>query len=190
MRVLIFDVETSGLPDYSAWGDPARQPHIVSLSARAYEDGKPARSVYSNLIRPQGFSISAEASRVNGITQQDAARYGVPILAALASLAEMAKTAKCIASFGLDCFDVPMVRVELMRLGKTTQFPPPGPEHFCVKKHAAALCKIPGENGNYKMPSLASACLSILGRPLVQRDPLGDLDAVSELFFALKSKGM
>lgn len=189
MTVLVFDVETSGLMDYTAPEKLDAQPHIVRLTLGVYEDGE-LDSVHSFRARPEGYTISEAASSVNGITQRDAAQRGISIKSNLSVLCQAVKTAKVCASYGLETFDGPMVRIELQRLGIFGPFPAPGCESFCVKRAATPICKVPDEEGGYRAPSLETASLTILKRPITSRNAMDRLNAVADLYFELRRRGL
>jgi hypothetical protein len=187
MRALIFDTETTGLIEPG--GPVEAQPHIISLTAGVYEDGELLSSL-NTLIRPEGYAISEGASNVNGISQRDAAQRGVSIKTGLSVLCQFVKTAPVCASFGFETFDAKMVRVELHRLGIFGQFPPAGVEGYCVKKAATPICKVPDEDGGYRAPSLETASLTILKRPITSRNAMDRLNAVADIFFELRRLGL
>lgn len=66
-RTVIFDSETSGLPVNG--GELAVQPRIIELGAVFVENGEIVGK-YSQLIRP-GFDITAEITKITGITNED-----------------------------------------------------------------------------------------------------------------------
>jgi DNA polymerase III subunit epsilon len=189
MRALIFDCETTGMIEYRADEKDSRQPHIVALAAGVYEDGSLLSSM-DVLIRPDGFTIPEEVSKIHGITQRDAAQRGVNLRVALSMLCHFARTAPICASYGLETFDAKMIRLELARFNIETVFPPAGVEGFCVRKAAQAVCKVPGDDGGYRAPDLATASLTILQRPLRSRKLMDQVGVIAELFFELKSRGL
>lgn len=189
-RVLAFDLETSGLLDYKAEADASHQPHIVALAAIIFEGGEQTGEGFSFLVRPEGFTIPESATKISGISQRDAARRGIPARVAVSCLTNLSKTVNVITSFGFESFDAKVVRCALARMKVDCLFPPVGAEGFCSKDAAKALCKIPGEEGSYKAPDLATASLTLLNKPLRGRNVRDRAVLAGELYLAIKAKGL
>ena len=72
--ILVFDVETTGLPLWNEPSEDPRQPHLVQLAALLVDDD--TRQVISTLdviVRPDGWLIPEDVAAVHGITTERAA---------------------------------------------------------------------------------------------------------------------
>jgi DNA polymerase-3 subunit alpha len=77
---IIFDTETTGLPrdkNMPAVLLKDNWPDLVSLSWRTYKDGTLAKA-HSYLIKPDGWTIPEEATKIHGISQAKA-ETGFPL---------------------------------------------------------------------------------------------------------------
>lgn len=158
IRALIFDTETTGLPrdkHVPASNQRGNWPDIVSISWRVYENGV-CRKKESYIIKPDGWTIPAESTRIHGITPA-MAEEGANLQTALAAFLEDIATAQIIVAHNLS-FDRQVVLNALKwRLGlKTVTWSPLA--DFCTGILSTNELKLPfmGRNasGNYKMPSL------------------------------------
>lgn len=113
--ILFYDSETSGLVEFSKPSSDPCQPYIVQIAAElcVEETGKTLGAI-NLLVRPEGWSISAEASAVNGITDDFADKHGVPIKSVLDSFLELWCNADQRCGHN-ESFDMRMVRIAIMR---------------------------------------------------------------------------
>lgn len=130
------DTETTGLP----YG--GEQPRIVSIAWIVAERLETPRAVRGAIVRPEGFSIPADATRIHGITTERALRDG----RALAGV--MAAFAADLSAFGVRgvvahnlAFDRPVIEAEYARLGHASPLAPL--EGICTMR--AARRAWPGE---------------------------------------------
>ena len=114
---LVFDTETTGLPaNFNApVTDSANWPRLVELAWGVYgEDGK-QQSEGQLLVRPMGFDIPAEATRVHGITTEQATAQGVSLGEALGQLVAAADGCQYVVAHNLE-YDLAIVGTELHKL--------------------------------------------------------------------------
>ena len=80
--MIFFDTETTGLPlvrGVSALEKKGIWPDLVSLAWRIYNDkGELGKMVYS-VVKPDGWKISAESTKIHGITTEYALEHGRPL---------------------------------------------------------------------------------------------------------------
>lgn len=110
---LFIDTETTGLPKGGV------QPRIVSIAWIVADTPTRHQSYRYMVVRPDGFQIPADATRIHGITTERANREGVALALALEGLALDIGThrpARVVAhNLG---FDRPIIDTEYQRLGK------------------------------------------------------------------------
>jgi DNA polymerase-3 subunit epsilon len=75
---IVFDTETTGIPDWKAPSEAEHQPHIVQLAAQQFESetGKIIQTI-DVIIKPNGWVIPAEVSEIHGITTEYASDVGI-----------------------------------------------------------------------------------------------------------------
>ena len=158
IRAVIFDTETTGLPrdkHVPANNQKGNWPDIVSISWRVYENSV-CRKKENYIIKPDGWTIPAESTRIHGITPAMAAE-GVSLQSALGAFCDDIATAQIIVAHNLS-FDKQVVLNALKwRLGLRTVAWSPLAD-MCTGILSTNDLKLPfmGRNvpGNYKMPSL------------------------------------
>ena len=78
MSIMVWDVETTGLPDYKARSHDPRQPHIVSLAWVSFTPEGKEIGEHHVLVRPDGWRSSPQAELVHGITYERGMDEGIP----------------------------------------------------------------------------------------------------------------
>lgn len=192
IRYFFFDTETTGLP--RSWNAPLEDlgnwPRMVQLAwIVADESGTPLREV-SRIIRPDGFTIPADASNVHGITTALALERGIPLSDALAEAA-LAMSSACQLVAHNIAFDEKVLSAEFLRLGL------PDPlarfrrrDRRCTMRESTDWCGIPGRYGP-KYPNLTELHLRLFGKPFEgAHDALADVRACEAAFYELRKRGV
>lgn len=109
MTSLVFDTETTGLPNYKAPVNDKSQPYIVQLAAILLDDNDETIMEFNTIIQPEGWTVPEAAAAVHGITTDKAQRYGIPILSALHIFKKMYDKADYLVAHNID-FDLRMLR--------------------------------------------------------------------------------
>jgi len=86
----VVDTETNGLPSYfyprvknfKDW------PRLVSLAYKLEAEGETSE-VEELIVKPEGFEITQQSSKIHGITQEAALRDGIPLKEALSRFFEL-----------------------------------------------------------------------------------------------------
>src|SRR5271168_3679443 len=79
MKLLAYDTETTGIPDYHSPSDGETQPHLVQLGSVLIDsDTKEELHATNFLIRPDGWEITPEMTAIHGITHERAMDEGIP----------------------------------------------------------------------------------------------------------------
>ncbi len=186
---LFFDTETTGIP--RNWRAPVTDltnwPRIVQLAwLECDEDGAVVREA-SVLVKPDGFSIPAEATRVHGITTDQATTQGVPLSEALTAFS----AATAVRSIGVAhniSFDESVLGAEFIR----TRLANPLSRliRVCTKEVSTDYCQIPGPYG-YKWPTLEELYERLFDeRPEKSHDAATDARTCARCFFELKRLGV
>lgn len=197
--VLFYDTETTGLPLFNEPSEDPRQPHIVQLAALLVDlDTRKTLASFDLIVRPDGWLIPDEVSKIHGITHELAMDVGVSESIAVGMLRELWRESKPRLRVGHnESFDARILRIALMRhedapLADAWKAAPAE----CTAKMATPVCKIPptdrmraaGRN-HYKTPNLSEAVAHILGANLANaHSALADATACRDIYFALTAK--
>jgi DNA polymerase-3 subunit epsilon len=76
--ILVFDTETTGLPDFKARSHDPSQPHLVQLALVTFDEEGNETMAQSVIIKPDGWVISPELTAIHGISQERAMDEGIP----------------------------------------------------------------------------------------------------------------
>jgi DNA polymerase-3 subunit epsilon len=149
---LFFDTETTGLPkDYKApESDLTNWPRMVQLAYLLYDQKIGIVSKGNYIIKPIGFDIPLESSRIHGITKDRALRDGTDLTVVLDTFNSMLIKADYLVAHNID-FDKKIVGAEYLR--KNYKNPIPSKKMICTMASTTNYCAIEGKYG-YKWPSL------------------------------------
>ena len=189
---LFYDFETTGFPLYSEPSEDPRQPHIVQLGAQLVNMN--TRKVVSSLdiiVRPEGWSIPAEATQVHGITTEMAMDLGVPEGAAAEMLLELWKpTAPRLRIGHNEGFDARIMRIALMRhVDEHTADIWKGGPKFCTQPASTRILNQDRRAGGEKSKTanLREAFEFFTGRPMANaHSAMADVDGCKTVYFAIQ----
>lgn len=185
---LFFDTETTGVPkNYKA---PASEinnwPRLVQIAWLLVDaDGVETKSA-EYIIKPNGFSISAEASKIHGITNEIARQTGTVLPTVLAELrADMAAVDLLIAH-NIQ-FDEKIVGAEFLRDNQSD--PIAQKTRACTMLASTHFCQIPGPYG-FKWPKLQELYTKLFQEDFANaHNALADVRACAKCYFELKRLG-
>ena len=163
MKYLVFDTETTGLPDWSKPADAEGQPRLASWAMLFVDEDLEVERRHCGLVKPDGWTMSLEAQAVNGLTQERLEADGVSVTKALVELQFAISQGRTLVAHNLS-FDTKIMRGELRRI----QFSDDGcSDGICTMRALTQACGLPKKTGNgLKFPRLEEACKIILGREL------------------------
>jgi DNA polymerase-3 subunit epsilon len=185
---LFYDTETTGLP--RSWDAPmsrvANWPRMVQLAWMIYDEDGTLESKANYIIKPEGYTIPLDASKVHGITTEIALKTGVDLRETLIEFVSVVEKAKLVIAHNMD-FDEKIVGAELIRTEiESKLFEKP---RLCTMKTTTNLCKLPGPYG-YKWPKLIELYSILFGSDFEDaHDASADVAACAKCFFHLKEKG-
>lgn len=185
--ILFFDTETTGKADFHAKLDAKWQPHIVQMAALVTDDAGNEINSLSTIIRPDGFEIPAEASKIHGITTERARDVGIPLLPALDVFRFFCLTTNRHVAHNID-FDRLVLNCEFHRGG----MPLMGHEKiFCTMKAMTPICKLTGAYDDWKWPKLIEAHNHAFGVGFDgAHDALADVRACAKVYFWLQAQAV
>lgn len=191
MKVLIFDTETTGLPEdsYASFHDSAKWPHIIQLSYIMIDTETKEILEYSDRIVKLDTSviISPESIAVHQITREKSETQGIPIKEVLTEFVKTIQTADLIVGHNI-IFDKRIITVELYRHDmKNCFYNRNGAiSEYCTMKRTTDLCAIPrvnkktGETYN-KFPTLTELHTKLFGSA-----PKGTHNAIADVMICLR----
>ena len=194
---LVLDTETTGMFDFKKASDAEGQPRMIQLAALLVNDAKQMMSCFSLLIKPDGWTVPAEATAINGITTEDCVRYGVPVCQALEMFRALFERADLTVAHN-HSFDQKVIRGEAKRMQSGPPFIAVLREwrdqikpQFCTMQMATAACKLPKTStrgaGGFKWPKLEEAYEILCGKKMTgAHDAWTDARACAAVYFKLK----
>jgi DNA polymerase III epsilon subunit-like protein len=169
MRVLVFDTETTGLPD--DYTIPAKQrrgnwPHIVSISWILLENDVPV-SVKSFVVKPRGWIIPTSSTEIHKITHQYAVEKGVDLEYVITEFIK--ERYDLLVAHNLNFDENVLVNAIYWDLGRFNfeEFPHP---KRCTMTIGRSICKLPSSNPKYfKSPKLSELYAYVFnGKPSLE----------------------
>jgi DNA polymerase III epsilon subunit-like protein len=186
---LIVDCETSGLP--RNWRAPvsevANWPRAVQVAWALYDARQERVLAETRIVRPDGFTIPADAVRVHGITTERAMAEGRAVADVLGALAEAASSARVVVAHNA-AFDASVLGAEYLRLGRQPPFT--AETMICTMRQSAEFCRIPGPYG-FKWPTLDELHAKLFGIGVAGAHDAGaDVAACAACFFELVKRSV
>ena len=140
---LVFDTETNGLPGNVRY--PAEYvlnwPNVVQLSWGIYDHDGNEVKFYDYIIKPKGFTITEESSKIHGITNEIARREGHAIKDVLYQFKESLKKVNYIVAHNFH-FDINALGAEYIRNNIKLSYKSIKKE-ICTMKLTTKFCNIP-----------------------------------------------
>lgn len=188
--ILFFDTETTGLPiNYKAsYTNTDNWPRLVQLAWILYHDGVEV-SNGDFLIKPDGFIISEDASKIHGHDHDKCNEYGVDLKFVLNKFWGDIRESDVMIAHNID-FDKNIAASEYHRMGaqthaKSFMMKP----MFCTMKASTNFCKLPGNYG-YKWPKLEELYKILFNEELENtHDALIDIQATAKCYFKMLEMG-
>ncbi len=187
---LFFDTETTGLPrTYRASiKDLENWPRVVQLAWLSYNHSGKLLSENNYLIKPEGFIIPKEATKIHGITTKTALANGYDLNVVLNQFARDVKKASLIVAHNID-FDEKIIAAEFLR--KKINHALSKKPKVCTMRSSTDFCEIPGYYGNFKWPNLRELHSTLFDHDFEDvHNALADVKACAKCFFELKKQGV
>ena len=186
---LFFDTETTGLPkNYKApVSDIKNWPRLVQIAWLVTDDGGKEIKSAEYIIKPNGFSIPAEAAEIHGITDEIASRSGVELKPVLEEIAADISTVAVLIAHNIQ-FDEMILGAEFLRMESLNHLE--GKLRKCTMKASTNFCQLPGPRGN-KWPKLQELHLRLFRKGFDNaHNALADVRACSKCYFELRRVGV
>ena len=148
---LVFDTETTGKADFKKAAIDPCQPKMVQLGAILYDPEWFPRLELNLLVKPDGYEIPEQASKIHGITTEVATKYGWDLADVLCAFNRLVARCGLVAAHNFD-YDQLVLNNAWHRAKGQFEWP----KWRCTMKEMTPICKLPGYYGP-KWPSLQEA---------------------------------
>jgi DNA polymerase III epsilon subunit-like protein len=179
--ILVFDTETSNLPQRNLPLDHHAQARIVQFGVLLLDEQFNERASFCSLIKPDGWIIQPGAQAAHGITQEQCQKYGIAIESALRLFEALRARAFCITAHNIS-FDNELLNTE--RTLQNVSSPDFVDGEYCTMHLMTPICKLPKRNGgDYKWPKLQEAYKHVTGKEFEgAHGALADCKATATIF--------
>ncbi len=183
--LLFFDTETTGIPrNYKApVSDLQNWPRLVQIAWLLVDAEANEISSAEYIVKPEGFTIPKEATKVHGITTAMARQQGVELSTILSAIAPVIESATLLVAHNM-AFDEKILGAEFLRAGYANRVE--SKKRRCTMQAATNFCRIPGPYG-YKWPTLQELHLKLFKQSFPgAHQALVDVRACAACYFELK----
>jgi DNA polymerase III alpha subunit (gram-positive type) len=188
-KYLFFDTETTGLP--KRWDLPAANtdnwPRLVQIAWIIDNEDGDRLYQQSSIIKPEGFKIPEDASKIHRITTEIALEKGEELKEVLKKLAVHLVKCDCIVAHNI-AFDEKIIEAEMIRKKVPISF-----QHYdkvCTMLQSVNFCKKQGPYG-YKWPRLQELYIDLFEEDFEEaHNAFADISATAKCFWELKRIGV
>lgn len=188
---LIFDTETTGLPkNFNApLSDSDNWPRMVQIAWQLHDDKGNLIENQDYIIKPEGYDIPFNATRVHGITTKMALEQGRDLKEVLEEFAQVLQ--KTTVGVGHNIiFDYNIVGAEFIRKGMNNLLEKiPQADTMLL---GTDYCKlVGGKSGKYKPPKLGELYEKLYGETFDEaHNAAADVNATAQIFFEMMRVGI
>jgi DNA polymerase III epsilon subunit-like protein len=192
---IFFDTETTGLPkNYKApITDIDNWPRLVQIGYIVYDvlDGGECQEYISRefIVKPEGFTIPEEVSKIHGVTQEMAMNVGIPVNVVLPTFLGWLSLCDEVVGHNLS-YGMHVIGAECVRMQMADPFMEKSLYDTMLK--GTNFCKLPGRRpGEYKWPKLTELHLALFHEQLPQtHTALDDIRQTSKCYFEMRRLGL
>jgi DNA polymerase III subunit epsilon len=182
---LFFDTETTGLPlNWKApISDSKNWPRLVQIAWILFDCEGNRISAKDHIIKPEGFTIPKEASRIHGITNDIAINKGIDLKEVLYLFNKEIDIANILVGHNIS-FDLKVVLAEMFRRNIKSDIDKI--HKICTMEASTDFCKLPGNYG-YKWPKLSELHFKLFGSDFEEAHNASvDIEITAKCFWRLK----
>jgi DNA polymerase III epsilon subunit-like protein len=185
---LFFDTETTGLP--LNWKAPVSDlnnwPRLVQLAYLFYDRNGNKITGGDFIIKPEGFIIPKDASRIHGISTEWANQEGNPLQTVLDEFQGLIDEAEFLVAHNMS-FDEKIMGAEFLRKKMPDSIATK--RKICTMQSTTNFCAISGPYG-YKWPKLSELHYKLFGTGFDEAHNASvDINATAKCFWELKRLG-
>lgn len=184
---LFFDTETTGLP--RNWKAPVTDlnnwPRLVQLAYLFFDKDGNELSSGDFIIKPVGFTIPTESSRIHGITTELANREGHPIKSVLQNFNNLISQSNYLVAHNIS-YDEKIIGSEFLRNGMTNTTL--AKNKICTMQKSTNFCAIDGPYG-YKWPKLSELHFKLFKTGFEEaHNAAVDINATAKCFWEMRKR--
>ena len=182
---LFFDTETTGIPrNYKApASDLKNWPRLVQIAWLVTDAKGIEIASAEHIVKPNGYTIPPDASKIHGITTEVALQKGLDIRAILDPLVRDIDKASALIAHNIQ-FDEKILGSEFLRAGYKNHVE--AKQRKCTMQSATNYCRISGPYG-YKWPTLQELYVKLFDEDFTgAHRALVDVRACAKCYFELK----
>ncbi|MEJ6754008.1 MAG: PHP domain-containing protein, partial [Flavobacteriales bacterium] len=184
---LIFDTETTGLPkNFNApVTDSDNWPRCIQLAWQVHNDMGEMIEVKNFIIKPEGFDIPFNATKIHGISTERAIKQGQDLKFVLEEFNKSLEQVYFVIGHNVN-FDINIVGAEFHRVQEETKLMEMGKLDSCSEK-TATLCQITGgRGGKFKLPKLQELHQFLFNEEFAEaHNASADVEATTRCFLEL-----
>src|SRR3989338_178577 len=186
---LFFDTETTGLP--RRWKAPVTDldnwPRMVQIAWINYDKDGTETGKESFIIKPEGFTIPEESTRIHGISTERAIREGEELLTVLQKFKDDMHVAETLVAHNMS-FDEMIVGAEFLRERMASDIS--SIKKICTMEGTKEFCGLEGQYG-LKWPRLSELHQILFGIDFTEaHNAENDIRATAKCFWELKKRGV
>ena len=186
---LFFDTETTGLP--RNWKSPVTDldnwPRLVQLAFLTYDEQGNKTDSGNFIIRPDGFVIPEEASKIHRITNEKALNEGVPLKNVLDNFKNLISKSTYLVAHNIS-FDEKIIGAEFLRINMDNSLM--GKKKICTMEKSTLFCKLEGPYG-YKWPKLSELHFKLFNSKFEEsHNAEVDIFTTAKCFWEMKKLGV
>lgn len=186
---LFFDTETTGLP--RNWKAPVSDlnnwPRLVQLAYLFYDMSGNFITGGNHIIKPVGFIIPTDASRVHGITTERALNEGKDLNTVLLEFQSLIDKSGILVAHNMS-FDEKIMGAEFLRNNMPDSIATK--KKICTMQSTTDFCRIPGPYG-FKWPKLAELHYKLFQTGFEEaHNAAADINATAKCFWELRKLGI
>ncbi len=187
--LLFFDTETTGLP--RNWRAPITDtknwPRMVQLAFLLFDEAGNEIDSGDYIIKPVGFTIPDDATRVHRISTNRALTEGHDLKTVLEKFAVLIKHSSMLVAHNIR-FDEKIAGAEFIRMGMHN--PIPLMRKICTMESTTQFCRLPGPYG-YKWPKLSELHHKLFGSHFEEaHNAAADIHATARCYYELKNRSL
>lgn len=185
---LFFDTETTGLP--RNWKAPVTDlnnwPRLVQLAYLLYDKKGNKISGGDYIIKPEGFRIPTDVSKIHGISTKKAIQEGQALPTVLQNFHTLINQSEYLVAHNIN-FDEKIVGAEFLR--NKMQNSVATKRKICTMQSTTNFCALNGPYG-YKWPKLFELHYKLFGTGFEEaHNAAVDINATAKCFWELKHLG-
>ena len=187
---LIFDTETTGLP--RNWRAPITDldnwPRLVQLAWQLHDRNGNSIERGDFIVKPEGFIVPTDASRIHGITHERALEEGIALADALQKFEVALANSEYLMAHNMS-YDEKIIGAEFLRNNKKNFLETK--KKICTMESATNFCAIPSPRGGFKWPNLGELHQKLFNQGFMgAHNAATDVSATAKCFFELKRQGV